>query len=220
MKSYIGTNKNIRPDKEPFRPKGNRKYIAFFKPYGVLCQFGQPRPTEGAKLNAPQKETLAAFNFPPRVYPLGRLDTDSEGLLLLSDDGDLNDILLHPRNAHTRTYFSQVERIPEEADLKKIEQDSFKQVQAKLLSSEPNLPPRPDHAPIRFRKNIPTAWVSITMTEGKNRQVRKMTAAVGYPTLRLVRVAIGKLLLRNLDLAPGEWKYLGPNELNLVLNQA
>ncbi|MDX2107039.1 MAG: pseudouridine synthase [Candidatus Melainabacteria bacterium] len=217
MKSY--TNKDTRPQREPFRPKGNRKYIAFFKPYGVICQFGQPRPTEGAKPEAKEKETLANFDFPPRVYPLGRLDTDSEGLLLLSDDGDLNDILLHPRNAHTRTYFSQVERVPEEEALRKLEIDSYKQVQARLLPGEPDLPPRPPHAPIRFRKNIPTAWVSITMTEGKNRQVRKMTAAVGYPTLRLVRVAIGKLQLRNLKLAPGEWKYLGPNELNLVLNQ-
>ncbi len=219
MKSFTKTNKNTRPQREPFRPKGNRKYIAFFKPYGVICQFSQPRPTEGSKPDAPERETLANFDFPPRVYPLGRLDTDSEGLLLLSDDGDLNDILLHPRNAHTRTYFSQVERIPEEADLKKLENDSFKQVQARLLTEDPDLPPRPEYAPIRFRKNIPTAWVSITLTEGKNRQVRKMTAAVGYPTLRLVRVAIGKLQLRNLNLAPGEWKYLGPNELNLVLNQ-
>lgn len=216
----LSTNKNTKPQNEFFRPKGNRKYIAFFKPYGVICQFGQPRPTEGSRPDAPERETLAAFNFPPRVYPLGRLDTDSEGLLLLSDDGDLNDILLHPRNAHTRTYFSQVERIPEEEALRQLENDSHKQVQARLLPGEPDLPPRPPHAPIRFRKNIPTAWVSITLTEGKNRQVRKMTAAVGYPTLRLVRVAIGRLQLRNLNLAPGEWKYLGPNELNLVLNQA
>ncbi len=203
----------------PFRPKQNRKYIAFFKPYGVLCQFGQPKPTEGAKQDAKERDTLSLFDFPPRVYPLGRLDADSEGLILLSDDADLNDILLHPRNAHQRTYFAQVERIPEEADLKILENQSFKQVQAKLLTQEPDLPPRPVHAPIRFRKNIPTAWVAITMTEGKNRQVRKMTAAVGYPTLRLVRVAIGKLQLQRLGLEPGEWKYLGPNELNLVLNQ-
>ncbi len=203
----------------PFRPKQNRKYIAFYKPYGVICQFSQPKPTEGAKPDAKEKDTLANFDFPPRVYPLGRLDTDSEGLLLLSDDPDLNDILLHPRNAHTRTYYAQVERIPEPSDLLNLENQSQRQVQAKLLSAEPDLPPRPVHAPIRFRKNIPTAWVSITMTEGKNRQVRKMTAAIGYPTLRLVRVAIGNLRLQLLGLEPGEWKYLGPNELNLVLNQ-
>lgn len=202
-----------------FRPKQNRKYIAFFKPYGVICQFGQPKPTEGSNPNASQKETLAAFDFPPRVYPLGRLDTDSEGLLLLSDDACLNDILLHPRHGHQRTYFAQVDRIPQEADLKILENQSHKQVQAKLLHDEPDLPPRPVHAPIRFRKNIPTAWVSITLTEGKNRQVRKMTAAIGFPTLRLVRVAIGKLHLQHLGLEPGDWKYLGPNELNLVLNQ-
>jgi 23S rRNA pseudouridine2457 synthase len=163
------------------------------------------------------KRTLAEFNFPPRVYPLGRLDYDSEGLLLLSDDGSMNKVLLDPANAHKRTYLVQVENVPTEDSLEKLEKGIILQgektlpCRAKLLNEEPDLPPR--DVPIRFRKNIPTAWLKLTIAEGKNRQVRRMTAAIGYPTLRLVRVAIGNLTLEELELQPGKWARLKADQV-------
>lgn len=186
-------------------------FYAFNKPFAVLSQFS----SDGS-----DKRTLAEFGFPSGVYPIGRLDFDSEGLLLLSNDGSLNKRLLDPKNAHARTYLVQVENIPNEDALEKlrygvlIEGRKTLPAAVRLLESTPDLPPRP--VPIRFRKNIPTRWIELTITEGKNRQVRKMTAAVGHPTLRLVRIAIGDLSLFDLQLSPGEKKELSLRELNLA----
>jgi 23S rRNA pseudouridine2457 synthase len=192
-----------------FRP--GFKYIAFFKPYAVLCQFSQPQGSD--------KRTLAAFGFPQNVYPVGRLDYDSEGLLLLSDDKRLTSRLLQP--SHARSYLAQVERLPAAPALEKLAGgviiDGRKTLKAgvRLLPEAPELPER--QVPIRFRKNVETAWLEITLFEGRNRQVRRMTAAVGHPTLRLVRIAIGELSLSQLKLAPGAWRELAETELNACL---
>lgn len=184
--------------------------IAFNKPYGVLSQFtpdGSPN------------RTLAEFGFPPRVYPIGRLDADSEGLLLLSDEPALNERLLHPRRGHRRIYWAQVERVPDSAVLAELSRGPVIQGRkslpccASLLDLQPEVAPR--DPPIRFRKNVPTAWIGLELIEGKNRQVRRMTAAVGHPTLRLMRVQIGQFALG--DLAPGTWKELSTAERRLVL---
>lgn len=194
-----------------FKPDKTLKYIAFYKPYAVLCQFSKEAGTN--------KSTLADFAFPKEVYPVGRLDYDSEGLLLISNDGRLNQLLLDPRHAHERTYLVQVERIPDSEAIRKLQTgvilDSRRTLPAKveLLSHEPALPER--STPIRFRKNVATAWLSLVLIEGKNRQVRRMTAAVGYPTLRLVRTSIGSLQLAQIGLAPGAWKYLNADEIRL-----
>ncbi|MBX9686738.1 MAG: pseudouridine synthase [Candidatus Obscuribacterales bacterium] len=199
-----------------FSPKAGLNYIAFFKPYGVLTQFS---PEAGSN-----KRTLAEFGFPKRVYPLGRLDFDSEGLLLLSDDRRLNNLLLDPEHGHNRCYLAQVERIPEDEALEKlasgvmIEGRKSRPAQVRLLKEEPFLPER--EVPIRFRKNVPTAWLELTLCEGKNRQVRKMTAAIGHPTLRLLRIAIGRLQLFDLNLHPGEWQKLSPEELDLCFQES
>jgi 23S rRNA pseudouridine2457 synthase len=181
----------------------------------VLTQFTQPPGSD--------KKTLADFGFPKSVYPLGRLDYDSEGLLLLSDDANLNQALLDPINAHQRVYLAQIENVPTTSALAalaagvKLSGRQTAPARVKLLDSEPQLPPRP--VPIRFRKEIPTAWIELTLTEGRNRQVRKMTAAVGYPTLRLIRVAIGSLKLLDLGLSPGDWRKLLTGELQSALGQ-
>jgi len=194
---------------EKFKPSLDKKYIAFNKPYAVLCQFTLP---EGSV-----KKTLAEFGFPKDVYSVGRLDYDSEGLLLLTDDGRLNSKLLSPQARHQRTYFVCVENVPSLEQLRTlrngviIEGKRTLAAEAKLLAEEPLLLPRP--VPIRERKYIPAAWIELNLTEGRNRQVRKMTAAVGCPTLRLMRVAIGSLSLFDLGLAPGEWKILNESEL-------
>ncbi len=190
----------------------NNKYIAFNKPYAVLCQFTVP---EGSA-----KQTLAAFGFPKNVYSVGRLDFDSEGLLILTDDNRLNSKLLSPQHGHQRTYYVCVENIPSSEQLEMlrrgvvIEGKRTLPAKAKLLNKEPKLPPRA--VPIRKRKHIPTSWIELGLTEGRNRQVRKMTAAVGCPTLRLVRIAIGRLNLFDLALSPGEWKILTADELSLL----
>lgn len=184
--------------------------IAFHKPYGVLSQF-----TPDGSPNRP----LAGFRFPKQVYPIGRLDADSEGLLLLSDEAALNQRLLHPREGHGRIYWAQVENIPTRESLTKLERGVLIQgrktlpCRAWLLEPQPEMPSR--IPPIRERKSIPTAWIGLELIEGKNRQVRRMTAAIGHPTLRLVRVRIGLFELG--DLAPGKWKVLIPAERNLVL---
>jgi 23S rRNA pseudouridine2457 synthase len=184
--------------------------IAFNKPYGVLSQF-----TPDGSPNKP----LAEFRFPKGVYAIGRLDADSEGLLLLSDEAELNERLLHPRNAHSRTYWAQVERIPNADALKKLQsglslQDyKTRPCRAVILDPQPNVPPR--EPPIRFRKNVPDVWLELGLIEGKNRQVRRMTAAVGHPTLRLMRVAIGEFQMR--DLAAGSWRELAAKERKLIL---
>lgn len=179
------------------------RHLLFYKPYDVLSQF-----TDAAA--ATQRRTLKDFIPVAGVYPVGRLDRDSEGLMLLTNDGRLQHLLTDPRFHHPRTYWVQVEGIPDTAALThlqrgvQIQDYRTRPAQAKLLPQDPTLPPR--DPPIRFRKTVPTAWVEMILTEGRNRQVRRMTAAVGFPTLRLVRVAIGKLRLDGLQ--PGEWRDL------------
>jgi 23S rRNA pseudouridine2457 synthase len=185
--------------------------IAFHKPFGVLSQF-----TPDGSPNRP----LAGFGFPPRVYPIGRLDADSEGLLLLSDEPELNERLLHPRNAHEREYWAQVERIPTPEALAKLSRGAMIQgrptlpCRAWLLDPQPAVPSR--EPPIRFRKSVPDVWIGLELIEGKNRQVRRMTAAMGHPTLRLLRVRIGGFQLGGLP--AGQWRELSPAERRRVLS--
>jgi 23S rRNA pseudouridine2457 synthase len=184
--------------------------VAFHKPYGVLSQF-----TPDGSPNRP----LAGFGLPPRVYALGRLDADSEGLLLLSDEPGLNTRLLDPERGHPRTYWAQVERIPTPDSLQKlaagvtIQDYRTRPCRVTLLDPQPVIPPR--DPPIRFRKNVPDCWLELELVEGRNRQVRRMTAAINHPTLRLLRVRIGQFLLG--DLAPGTWRELSPTERRLIL---
>ena len=189
---------------------GTHTYIIFYKPYGVLSQFTD---TAGRK-------TLSDFGpFPGDVYPVGRLDADSEGLLLLTNDNDARHHLLEPHHGHTRTYLVQVESIPTSEALMKlrsgvvIEGRKTKEAAVQMVEREPDLPPRA--VPIRFRNNVPTSWLEITLTEGRNRQVRKMTASVGHPTLRLLRVAQGPITLAGLK--PGEHRSLTETEKRLFL---
>ncbi|MBD2295344.1 rRNA large subunit pseudouridine synthase E [Anabaena sphaerica FACHB-251] len=182
------------------------KYIIFHKPYGVLSQFTQ---------ESPKHITLKEYLDVPDVYPVGRLDWDSEGLLLLTNDGPLQHRLSNPRFGHKRTYWVQVEGIPDTEAINKlctgveIQDYRTRPSQVKLFLEEPTVSER--NPPIRFRKNIPTAWLEMTLTEGKNRQVRRMTAAVGFPTLRLIRVSISHLQLNGLQL--GEWRNLTHSEI-------
>ncbi|MBR4127222.1 MAG: pseudouridine synthase [Alphaproteobacteria bacterium] len=174
------------------------QYIAFYKPYGVLSQFTAEGGHEG----------LSGFGLPSGVYAAGRLDHDSEGLLLLTDDGRFVKKLLDPAFGHSRSYWVQVDgAITSQAveGLSKgvvIKGYQTKPCQVEMISEPVDLPER--MPPIRFRKNIPTSWIRMTLTEGKNRQVRHMTAAVGFPTLRLIRASIGNLTLSGLT--PGKWK--------------
>ena len=214
--------------------------IAFNKPYGVLSQF-----TGDGSPNRP----LAEFGFPKNVYAIGRLDADSEGLLLLSDEPQWNDRLLNPRHAHGREYWAQVEKIPTPESLQQLEKGLVIQghktlpCRAWLLepqpvladghhfissarahpgtlphhdgargATRPTIPPRVP--PIRVRKSVPDCWIGLELVEGKNRQVRRMTAAIGHPTLRLIRVRIGNFWLG--DLPAGKWKPLSAEECALV----
>ncbi|HXT09940.1 MAG TPA: pseudouridine synthase [Candidatus Angelobacter sp.] len=185
--------------------------IAFHKPYGVISQF-----TPDGSPNRP----LAEFGFPKGIYPIGRLDADSEGLLLLSDEAEFNQKLLHPTRAHEREYWVQVERIPTAESLATLQRGVVLQgrktlpCQARMLDPQPEMPPR--EPAIRFRKTVPACWIALELIEGKNRQVRRMTAAIGHPTLRLVRVRIGRFELAGLE--PGKWKILSPAERRLVLD--
>ncbi|MBS0016012.1 MAG: pseudouridine synthase [Arthrospira sp. SH-MAG29] len=185
------------------------RYILFYKPYNVLSQFTD------RDSHAQSRQTLKDYIPIPSVYSVGRLDLDSEGLLLLTDDRKLKYRLGQPEFAHPRTYWVQVERIPTTQALEQLRQGITIQnyrtrtARVQLLLTEPLLPPR--IPPIRFRQNVPTAWLEITLTEGRNRQVRRMTAAVGFPTLRLVRVAIAHLTLNSLQ--PGHWRDLHPQEI-------
>ncbi len=184
--------------------------LAFHKPYGVLSQFtpdGSPN------------RTLAEFGFPPGVHPIGRLDADSEGLLLLSDEKELNARLLLPSRRHRRRYWAQVERIPTPEALARLSRGVTIQGYATLpakawqLDPQPTLPPR--DPPIRVRKNVADTWIALELIEGKNRQVRRMTAAVGHPTLRLMRVQIGEYPIGSL--AAGEWVELAAPDRRRVL---
>jgi len=173
------------------------KYFAFYKPYGVLSQF----TPEGGH------PALNEYHLPKDVYAAGRLDHDSEGLLLLTDDGVLIKKLLTP-GAKEKCYWVQVERTPTSDGVEKLKRGvligDYQTLPCRAqLIEEPHLPPR--DPPIRFRKNVETTWMEIFLTEGKNRQVRKMTAAIGHPTLRLVRVGLGKLHLKKLNLKLGEY---------------
>ncbi len=185
----------------------SHRYLLFYKPYAVLTQFSDR--TEAFR------DTLKAYIDVPGVYAAGRLDRDSEGLLLLTNDGWLQHRLTDPVFAHPRTYWVQVERCPDEAALEHLRQgvvikgDRTRPAQVRILEQEPDLPPR--DPPIRFRKTVPTAWLELTLTEGRNRQVRRMTAAVGHPTLRLVRRAIAHLCLDGLE--PGQWRDLSEDEV-------
>jgi 23S rRNA pseudouridine2457 synthase len=176
--------------------------IAFNKPYGVICKF---RPEPG-------RPTLADFIKVPGVYPAGRLDTDSEGLLLLTDDGALQTRIANPRHKLAKRYWAQVEGVPTETALltlrRGIDLGDFvtKPADARLIEEPKNLWPR--DPPIRYRAKIPTSWLELTLREGKNRQVRRMTAHVGFPTLRLVRAAIGKVSVEGMKL--GEWREVDP----------
>lgn len=178
--------------------------IKLFKPFGALCQFTD---REG-------RDTLANYVPVPGVYAAGRLDRDSEGLLLLTDDGPLAHRLTDPKFGHPRVYLAQVERVPDLEALEALRRGvnlsdgPTRPAEAELLAEPPNLPDRP--VPIRFRKNVPTSWIRLTLREGRNRQVRRMTAAVGFPTLRLVRWSIGPITLEGL--APGHWRDLSPEE--------
>lgn len=186
--------------------------IAFNKPYGVLSQF----TSDGSS-----NRTLADFRFPKNVYPIGRLDADSEGLLLLSDEPGLNQRLLLPRHAHEREYWVQVERIPSSVSLGKLEAGPViqgrktRRCRAWLLDPQPEVPPR--DPPIRFRKTVPTCWLGLELLEGKNRQVRRMTASVGHPTLRLIRVRIGQFNLG--DVPAGTWCLVTEAQRRLVLER-
>jgi 23S rRNA pseudouridine2457 synthase len=175
--------------------------IAFNKPYGVLCQF--------TDRNVPARPTLAGFGLPTDVYPAGRLDHDSEGLLLLTDDGALAHRITDPRHKLAKTYRVQIEGEPQPAQLDALRRgvelnDGMTLPAQATCIDAPALWPR--DPPVRYRKTVPDAWLELVIREGRNRQVRRMTAAVGLPTLRLVRVAIGEWRLE--DLQPGEWRPL------------
>lgn len=190
-------------------------YYLIYKPFGMLSQFTK---------EVPGQVTLADldFTFPSDVYPVGRLDADSEGLLLLTNDKQLNQRLLNPKNQHPRTYWAQVEGIPTEAALEKLrtgveisidgKKHQTSPAKATHLTVTPELPER--NPPIRFRKSVPDSWIELELTEGKNRQVRRMCAAVGLPVLRLVRVAIGKMQLGKM--LPGDVVVLTIDELRLT----
>lgn len=173
--------------------------VLFYKPYGVLTQF----------TDAHGRPTLSSYIPVPNVYPAGRLDQDSEGLLVLTDDGALQHRIAHPKHQKRKVYWVQVERDPSAEALRALAagvqlQDGLTLPAKVRRIEEPELPPR--DPPIRFRKSVPTAWLELAIQEGKNRQVRRMTAAVGHPTLRLVRVAVGGWTLEGL--VPGQYRIL------------
>jgi 23S rRNA pseudouridine2457 synthase len=184
------------------------RYIVLFKPYDVVCQFS----------DSAGRLTLKDYVPLPGIYPVGRLDRDSEGLLLLTDDGRLAHRLADPRFEHPKTYLVQVERIPDPIALEGLRRGVIlrdgrtRAAEVELLDEPPALPDR--IVPIRFRKNVPTAWLRLTIREGRNRQVRRMTAAVGHPTLRLVRIAIGPITIG--DLAVGQWRELNVDDVTAL----
>jgi 23S rRNA pseudouridine2457 synthase len=189
------------------------QYLLFNKPYGVLTQFSDQ--------SAVPRPTLKDYIPIPDVYPVGRLDRDSEGLLLLTNHGRLQHRLSDPKFGHPRTYWVQVEGVPTEPALNRLRQGlqiqnyQTRPALIRHLLQPPNLPER--EPPIRVRQHIPTAWLEMILTEGRNRQVRRMTAAVGLPTLRLVRSAILDLHLGSLAL--GTWRTLDPTEVNVLYQQ-
>lgn len=188
--------------------------IAFHKPYGVLSQFTPELPGQ---------RTLSAYGFPKDVYPLGRLDMDSEGLLLLCDERMLNHSLLDPKYAHRRTYLVQVEGVPSISSIVKMGDGTIvlkghrcRPCQVTLISPAPCIPPR--EPPVRFRKAIADSWLELSLVEGKNRQVRRMTAAAGHPTLRLIRISIGGFSGEHLQ--PGDWEMLDGQDRDKIFGRA
>lgn len=182
--------------------------IAFNKPYGVITRFTR---------DASSYDTLARFGFPKGVYPIGRLDAETEGLLLLSDEPKWTKLLTDPRSKCPKLYWAQVERVPSPQALSTLMHgvtiQGYRTLPCKawILEPQPQIGPR--NPPIRFRKNVPDCWIAIELFEGKNRQVRRMTAAIGHPTLRLIRVKIGCITLENL--MPGQWIEFSPRECNM-----
>jgi 23S rRNA pseudouridine2457 synthase len=178
------------------------KILLFNKPFGVICQFSR----DGVH------PTLADYIALPDFYPAGRLDTDSEGLLVLTDDGQLQHRITDPKHKLPKTYWVQVEGVPDEATLEKLRRGvklsdfTTQPAEVRLIDEPASLWPR--NPPIRHRKNIPTRWLELTIREGKNRQVRRMTAAVGLPTLRLIRHRIGEWTLSGLE--QGKWRLEAP----------
>ena len=191
------------------------KYFIVHKPYRILSQFSSP---DG-------KQTLKnIFDVPSNVYPVGRLDYDSEGLLLLTDDKKLNELLLDPSFGHEREYWVQVEGMISQQAIDKLQQGVEININGKIYRSKkcriktfPSSSPKVSDRipPIRFRKNIPDSWISIILTEGKNRQVRKMTSSVGHPTLRLIRYRIENVTLG--ELRPGEMRTISQEEMYNLL---
>ena len=185
--------------------------ILFNKPYGVICQFSP----------SGDKPTLKNYINIPDVYPAGRLDTDSEGLLLLTDDGILQARIADPRYNLTKTYWAEVEGAPTDEALRPLRQGVnlgdfvTQRASVSLIKAPATLWPR--NPPVRFRQAIPTNWLEISINEGKNRQIRRMTAHIGFPTLRLIRAAIGKWHLA--DIAPGEWRQAHAGEEILRLRK-
>lgn len=191
----------------PFQIFARMPLILFNKPFQTMCQFS-PHPT---------RESLADYLDIPGIYPAGRLDADSEGLLLLTDDGKLQHRISHPDHKQTKTYVAQVDGIPDADSLMRLraplDLGDFvtKNCQVKRIQEPEWLWPR--NPPIRTRTHMPTSWLAITLSEGKNRQVRRMTGAIGFPTLRLVRIAIGAISLETHPLLPGEWREISAEEL-------
>jgi 23S rRNA pseudouridine2457 synthase len=202
-------------DGQPLPLDAACRYLLLHKPYGVLCSFTDPDYERG---EGEPRPTLADYVAVPDVYPAGRLDLDSEGLLLLTSDGWLIHRLTHPRYRHPKEYWVQVERKPDAEALAALRRGVVIKgrrtapAQATLLPAKPDPPPR--IPPIRYRKTVPTCWLSIVLTEGRKRQVRRMTAAVGHPTLRLIRVSLGPLELGSLQ--PGQWRGLSPDEVSAL----
>jgi 23S rRNA pseudouridine2457 synthase len=189
--------------------QSTKYFYLFFKPYGVLCQF-----TDGSG-----RKTLNDFGpFPTDVYSAGRLDLDSEGLLLLTNDHELNHRLTDPKFEHVRSYLVQLEGIPSTKTLNRLREGVVIQgrktrpTEVRLLEQEPDVPPR--IPPIRVRKTVPTSWIDIKLHEGRNRQIRRMTASVGHPTLRLLRIAIGELTLGRLK--EGDSRRLTAEEMKRI----
>ncbi|MDZ7828378.1 MAG: pseudouridine synthase [Halofilum sp. (in: g-proteobacteria)] len=185
-------------------PAHESRIILFNKPFGTVCRFGRE----------PGRSTLADWIDVPDVYPAGRLDRESEGLLVLTGDGGLAHRITHPRRKLEKTYWVQVERCPGESALAALRagvplKDGMTRPAGARLLTAPDSEPDglwPRDPPVRFRRNVPTRWLQLTLQEGRNRQVRRMTAAVGHPTLRLIRVAVGPWRLD--DLQPGEWRWV------------
>ena len=190
--------------------------IVLHKPYGMLSQF---TPEKGSAWN-----TLAELDLPKGVYPIGRLDADSEGMLVLSDETNLVEPLLEPRYAHPRKYWAQVERIVTQEALSSLERGVLIQGRPTRPCTVRRLDPAPEvherTPPIRARVAIPTSWIEIELTEGRNRQVRRMTAAIGHPTLRLIRIQIGRLRIDDLGISPGAWSVLAESDRRLLLQHS